>query len=131
MQTSKWIRNLLSYLPLLAMVVLAAAGVFVAKDLYQTSHASPVQNTPQLPPEQHNPLPREQSDLPPTRQDNPPVEQFDPELLIVSGKMDSCISPLIYTSLPPKCMAANGEFVQLPGVLPSNIFVFPVTPEGK
>jgi len=130
MQTSKWIKNLLSYLPLLALVIVAATGVFVAKDLYQTSHASPVQNTPQLPPEQPNPLPKEQGNLPPTRQDNPPVAQMDPELLIIAGETASCISPLIYTSLPPKCMAPNGEFIQLPGV-PSSDFVFPVTPEGK
>lgn len=121
MQASKRIKSLLSYLPLLTMLVVAATGIWIARDLYQASQAAQVQNPPAS----------EQGNLPPPRQGNlPPAEQVDPELLVFPGDLDSCISPLIYTSLPPKCRTLEGKFIQLPGTSP-RIFLVPATPEGK
>jgi len=36
----------------------------------------------------------------------------------------TCLSPLIYTSLPPKCRTADGSFVQI-NEFPSNIILIP------
>jgi hypothetical protein len=121
MQTPKWIKSLLNYLPVLAMLVLAVTGIVVAQSLYQTLPASPVQNTPQLPPAQNH-------QLPPAQNQPPRIEKFDPQLL--AGEMGTCVSPLIYTSLPPKCMTADGELIPVPGTL-QRVFVIPVTPESK
>lgn len=121
MQPAKWIKSVLSYLPVLAMLVLAATGIAVAKDLYQTLPASQIQNTPQLPPVQN-------SRLPPVQNPSPRIEKIDPQLL--AGEMGTCVSPLIYTSLPPKCMTSNGDLIPVPGTW-QRVFVIPVTPESK
>jgi hypothetical protein len=121
MQPAKWIKSVLSYLPVLAMLVLAATGIVVAKDLYQTLPASPVQNTTQVPPVQNSPLP-------PVQNQPPPIEKFDPQWL--AGEMGTCMPHQIYTSLPPKCMTSNGDLIPVPGTW-ERVFVIPVTPESK
>ena len=103
MKTSKLAKNIWKYLPLLAVVVVAATGIFIAKDLYQTSLDSQVTSITQF-----------------------PAEQNGPQLIPDFGTAGPCISPLIYTSLPPKCKTTDGKFIQLPGS--SNVLVIP---QGK
>jgi hypothetical protein len=103
------------------MLVLAATGVVAAKDLYQTLPALPVQNITQVPPVQN-------SQLPPAQNQPPRIEKFDPQLL--AGEMDTCVPHLIYTSLPPKCMTADGDLIPVPGAS-QRVFVIPATPESK
>lgn len=101
MQTSKTAKSILNGLPLLAVMIAAVISMFVAKDLPQPSLVSGVKETAQL-----------------------FAEQYNPQLMIISGAGGPCISPYIYTSLPPKCRTSNGEFTPLPGTSP-NVFVIP------
>ena len=104
MKSSKLAKSLLTYLPLLAVMAAVVIGVFIGKSLYPISVDSQ-RETPVL-------VLGDQNNLP---------------LLAISGAARSCISPLIYTSLPPKCKTADGTFMQING-MPSN---FIPLPKGK
>jgi len=101
MRISKPAKNILTYLPVLAVLAATATGLFIGKDLYPTS-LDPQAKTPTL-------LPAEPKDL------QPPL---DLEALGPCGLSN------IYTSLPPKCKTLEGKFIPVPG-FPSTIFVIP------
>lgn len=101
MQTSKLVKNLLSYLSLLVMVAAIGIGMFIAKDLYQPLVVSDTRTTAQ----------------------SPTGQNFVP-LLIPWDEAEPCALSSIYTSLPPKCKTLDGEFIPLPGTS-SNGFVLP------
>ena len=42
------------------------------------------------------------------------VETNSSQLLPITEAVDSCVSPLVYTSLPPKCKTADGKFIPIP-----------------
>lgn len=100
MQTLKLAKRLLKCLPLLAAMIATVIGMFIARDLYQTSLDSQVKPTAQLPAEQNSPQP-----------------------LTVLGAVSPCISPYIYTSLPPKCRTSDGSFIQASGSSPYVILI--------
>ena len=52
------------------------------------------------------------------------AETKSSQLLPITEAVDSCVSPLIYTSLPPKCKTAHGKFIPIPWAS-SSIFVIP------
>ncbi len=112
MKASKLAKNIWEYLPLLAVVAVAVTGMLIAKDLYQTSLDSQVISATQFTAEQNSSL---------------QAKQRDPQLMILSETAGKCISPLIYTSLPPKCRTSDGTFIQLPG---TSLDLF-VIPKGK
>jgi hypothetical protein len=95
---------MLKYLPVLAVLGATIIGLLIGKDLYPT-------------------LPDSQSTTP----TQVSAEPKDPQLLRILGAEGPCFSSAIYTSFPPKCKNAEGEFVLVPGTS-SN--VFPI-PEGK
>ena len=103
MRTSKLIKNILTYLPVLAVLAAAGIGLFLGKNLYPAS-----------------------SDSLPIGSIRFAAEQKDPQLLLIPGAGDPCFSSYIYTSLPPKCKTFEGKFVPLPGT--STVFVIP---QGK
>ena len=49
------------------------------------------------------------------------------KLLPINRAANSCLSPLIYTSLPPKCKTADGKFIPIPW---ESSYVFGI-PKGK
>lgn len=108
MQPSKPGKSLLKYLPLLALTVAAIAGALIAEDGNHPLLDFGIKATSQLQAEQTNPL---------------PAEQNTPQLLIFPEEAGTCMGPLIYTSLPPKCRTFSGNFIQLPGS--SEVFVLP------
>ena len=99
MRNSKLAKNILTYLPILAVLAATAIGLFLGTDLYSTSLDSQTKTPAQLPAEPNDP--------------QPPINL---EALGPCG--------LIYTSLPPKCKTLDGEFIPAPG-FPSNLFVIP------
>ena len=104
MRISKLTKNMLKYLPVLAVLVATAVGLFIGKDLYPTLALNSQSKTiVQLP----------------TGPNNAP-------LLQMPGSGNPCFYSNIYTSLPPKCKTAEGEFIPLPGT--SNVRAIP---EGK
>jgi len=103
MQISKLAKNILKYLSVLAVLVATAAGLFIGKDLYTISLNFQSKTVVQL-----------------------STEPNDSQLLPNSGFGSPCFYSTIYTSLPPKCKTADGEFIPLPGT--SNALV---TPQGK
>lgn len=104
MRISKLAKNILTYLPVLAVLTATAIGLFIGKDLYPTLLDSQAKTPTRLPAEP-----------------NDPQRPIDPEA------MGPCGLSNIYTSLPPKCKTLDGKFVPVPG-FPSTIFVIP---EGK
>lgn len=88
MRSSKLVKNIFNHLLLLAMIIVAVIGVFIAKDLRQTSFDSQVKISTQL-----------------------SMEQIDPPWLAAIGGPDSCVSGYIYTSWPAKCRTVDGEFI--------------------
>ena len=55
------------------------------------------------------------------------AETNSSQLLPITEAVDSCVSPLIYTSLPPKCKTADGKFIPIPW---ASSYIF-VIPKGK
>ena len=55
------------------------------------------------------------------------VETNSSQFLPITEEVDLCVSPLIYTSLPPKCKTADGEFIPMPW---ASSYGF-VIPKGK
>jgi hypothetical protein len=55
------------------------------------------------------------------------AETNSSQLLLITEAVDSCVSPLIYTSLPPKCKTADGKFIPIPW---ASSYIF-VIPKGK
>ena len=104
MRSSKLAKNLLKYLPVLAVLVATVLGLFIAKDLYPPSLDSQ-HKTPAL-------LSREPN---------------NPEPPIVLGAQGPCGFSNLYTSLPPKCKTLDGKFIPAPGTSPYIL----VTPEVK
>jgi len=89
MHTSKLIKSILKYLPLLAVIVLVVLGVSIAKDLHQTSLGSQLKTPAQS-----------------------ATKQIKPPLLPNPVGTGSCALPNVYTSLPAKCKTADGKFIQ-------------------
>jgi hypothetical protein len=100
MQISKLTRDLLKYLPVLAVLVVTAIGLVIGKDLYPISIDSQTKTPTEL-----------------------PTEPSNTQLLPIPGVGNPCFYTNIYTSLPPKCRTFDGEFIPLPGT--SNVLVIP------
>ena len=103
MRISQLLKNMLKYLPVLAILLATVIGLFLGKNLYPASLDSQSKTPAQLSTEPNNLQP-----------------------LIVPGAMGPCGFSNIYTSLPPKCRTLDGKFIPLPGT--SNLFVIP---QGK
>ena len=84
MEVSKLAKSMLRYLHLLVIMIVVITGVFVAKDLRQTSFDS-------------------KSKIPTLS-----IEQINPELSAGFGVISSCVFPHIYLSLPAKCKTVDG-----------------------
>ena len=95
MEISKLSKKISKYLPLLVAVVVAVTGVFIAKDVRQTSFDSQMS-----------------------------IEQINPELSASFESTGSCALPYIYTSLPAKCKTLDGKFIPIDG-MPSNLVGLP------
>jgi hypothetical protein len=104
MQISQLAKNMLKYLPVLAVLIATVSGLFIGKDLYLASLDSQPKTSTQLLTEPNNPQPR-----------------------IVMGAEGPCGFAHIYTSLPPKCRTFDGKFVPAPG---TSQYIF-VSPGGK
>lgn len=100
MHTSKLSKNMLMYLSVAALSVATGIGMFIGKDLYRTTLESRLVTPTQLTAEPGNPQP-----------------------LIVRGARGSCLSPEIYTSLPPKCRTSDGSFIEAGGIAPYVILI--------
>jgi hypothetical protein len=101
MRNSKLAKNILTYLPVLAVLAATIIGLFLGTELYSTSLDS-------------------QAKIPTLL----PAEPNDPQPLINPEALGPCGLSNIYTSLPPKCKTLKGKFILVPG-FPSNIFVIP------
>jgi hypothetical protein len=108
MQASKPGKSLLKYLPLLAVTVAAIAGALIVEDANYPLLDFGIKATTQLQAEQTNAL---------------PAEQDPPQVMVFPETAGTCLSGLVFTSLPPKCKTLSGDFIQLPGS--SNVFVIP------
>jgi hypothetical protein len=86
MRSSKLAKNLLKYLPVLAVLVATVLGLFIGKDLYLTSFDSQSKTPALLSPEPNNPQPP-----------------------IALGAEGPCRFSNLYTSLPPKCKTLEGR----------------------
>jgi hypothetical protein len=104
MRISKLANDVWKYLSVLAVLVATGIGVLMGRDLYPVSLASGSQ-TPTL-------LSAEPDGLQP---------------LLVLGEPGTCLSSLIFLSLPPKCKTLDGSFVQAGGPSPYVILI----PQGK
>jgi hypothetical protein len=103
MRISKLTKNMLKYLPVLAVLVATVVGLLIGKDLYPLSLGSQSKTIIQS-----------------------PIGPNNPPLLQIPGFGSPCFYSDIYTSLPPKCKTFDGEFIPLPGT--SNVLVIP---QGK
>jgi hypothetical protein len=104
MRTSKLAKSILNYLPVLAVIAVAMIGVLLARKPDQTSLASVTKTITQYSAEEDNPM-----------------------RLLFPSETGTCLSPEIYTSLPPKCRTMDGSFIQLPGPSPDGFLI----PPGK
>ena len=103
MRISQLAKNMLAYLPVLAVLAATVIGLFIGKDLYPTSLDSQAKTPTQL-----------------------PVEPNDPQPPINPEALGPCGLSNIYTSLPPKCKTPDGSFIPVPGTSSNSI-----VPEGK
>ena len=100
MRIPKLAKDLLTYIPILAVLAAVGIGLFLGEDLYPASLNS-------------------QSQMP-AYASTPPK---DLQLLPIPGAGETCFYGAIYTSLPPKCKTAEGKFIPLPGS--SYLYVMP------
>ena len=100
MRISKLAKNMLKFLPVLAVLAATVMGLFIGKDLNRTSLDSQAETPAQS-----------------------LIEPNNLQLLPILGVGSHCFYSNIYTSLPPKCRTSDGEFIPLPGT--SNILVIP------
>lgn len=96
MRISRLAKNLLNFLPVLAVMAATALGLLLGNELYPT--------TPDSRPETL------------TEQRWKPDDSQPP---IVSGAESRCAGPLIFTSLPPKCKTLEGTFIPLVDMFPN------------
>jgi hypothetical protein len=104
MRNSEIVKNMLKYVPILAVLAATLIGVFIGKDLYPTLLDFQSKTPTQLSTEPNSQQP-----------------------LIIPGSEGPCGLSNIYTSLPPKCKTLEGEFIPVPGTFPYSV----LTPEGK
>jgi hypothetical protein len=104
MRISQLANHVWKYLSVLAVLVATVVGALMGRDLYPVSLASRSQ-TPTL-------LPAEPDGLQP---------------FLSLGETGTCLSSLIFLSLPPKCKTLDGSFIQAGGPSPYVILI----PEGK
>ena|SRR5215208_8533553 len=95
MRISNLAKNMLKYLPVLAVLIATVTGLFIGKDLYPASLSSQSETLTQLMAELKNPPPP-----------------------IVLGEVGPCGFSNVYTSLPPKCKTSDGSFKQANGTSP-------------
>src|SRR5688500_1067449 len=93
MQASELAKSISKVLPVLAALVLVVTGLLSAGDMPSVSRELQGESTARL-----------------------RVELDAPIMFRAIGAADSCISPYIYTSLPPKCRTADSSFTGLEGV---------------
>lgn len=104
MRNSELAKRIWKLLPVLAALVLVVTGLLSAVDMPSMSRELQEGSTARV--------------------------RVEPDAPLASGAMgaaDSCISPYIYTSLPPKCRTADGSFTSLDGI-PS---ILRLIPSGK
>ncbi|HSL46836.1 MAG TPA: hypothetical protein VK897_25590 [Anaerolineales bacterium] len=104
MQISKLAKNMLRYLPVLAVLVATVLGLLLGEGLYPPSLDSQLETVAQLPGGSSN-----------------------PQSLIIPATTDTCMTGMIFTSLPPKCKTLDGNFILANGTSPYVIAI----PEGK
>ena len=90
MRVSRLAKNVLTYVPVLAVFAATVLGLLVGNALYPAA--------PDSQPETPSPLPGDPS---------------YPQPLFVPKAEGRCAGPLIYTSLPPKCKTWEGKFIPL------------------
>ncbi|HLO16818.1 MAG TPA: hypothetical protein VK206_18435 [Anaerolineales bacterium] len=95
MRSSKLAKNMLKYLPVLAVLVATVLALLIAKDLYPLSLDAQYKTPALLSPEPNTP--------------EPPI---------VLGAQGPCGFSNLYTSLPPKCKTLDGKFIPAPGTSP-------------
>lgn len=100
MQVSTLVKNLLKYVPVLIVMLVAVTGILLAKNIHSLNPDLQILHT------------------------QAQTELNNSEFTILSRAMRPCMSLQIYTSLPPKCRASDGSFVQFHS-LPSNIITLP------
>ena len=98
MRLSDSVKKMLKVLPVLAVLAATGIGLWIGNEIYPSSPALPAGTARFLA------LDQQYKQLPP-------------------GAAGTCASPLIYTSLPPKCKTADGTYTPLPGT--SYLFVIP------
>jgi hypothetical protein len=103
MRIPKLAKDLLTYIPVLAVLAAVGIGLFLGNGLYPASLNSQSQTPAQV-----------------------LAEPKDLQLLPGPGADGPCFYGAIYTSLPPKCRTADGKFIPLPR---SSYFL--VIPPGK
>jgi hypothetical protein len=79
---------MLTYLPVLAVLVATVLGMFLGEGLYPTSLDSQDEPVTQL-----------------------AIAPDNPQPLTVLGSPGTCMGGLIFTSLPPKCKTFDGSFI--------------------
>jgi hypothetical protein len=92
---SKLVKTMLTYLPVLAVLVVTVFGLWIGKDLYPSLFPS---------------------------QTNTPAQ---PRGLLFLVTEVPCSPSTIYTSFPPKCKTIDGSFVPADGIPPFVIMVTP------
>jgi hypothetical protein len=92
---SKLVKNILTYLPVLAVLVVTVLGLWIGKDMYSSLFPA---------------------------QTNTPTQ---PRGLLTFGTAVPCGPSTIYTSFPPKCKTMDGSFVPADGIPPFVILVTP------
>jgi hypothetical protein len=106
-QISKLVKSIWKVLPLLVVIVIVVSSILMVRNLHRTPLSAGVKATAELSMQEIK---------------SPTAEPDLPQLSIMPEEMDTCVSE-IYLTWPPKCMAANGKVIQVPGS--PNIFVIP------
>ena len=95
MRISNLAKSMLRYLPVIAVLAATVTGLLIGINLNPTSLDSQPKNPTQL-----------------------QAETTDRQPLVILGEAGPCGSSNVYTSLPPKCRAADGSFIAAEGTSP-------------
>lgn len=99
MQTSKFLKMIMTYLPAVAVIAAIALGALLGRSLYRSPVVSGNRARAQL---------------------SAPAIVAP---VLFTQELGTCIPSEIYTSLPPKCKTLDGRLIEVPGT--ANIFVTP------
>ena len=97
MHLSRVAKNVLQYLPVLAVMAATVLGLLLGNVLYPTSSDFQLESPSQMPGE-------------------PDASQPS----FVSGAEGTCLPTAIFTSYPPKCKTLDGKFIPLDDMFPNS-----------